>query len=123
LVAFKPEIRDSILVDDVQKRGYFTKLQCELDYGHPLKPEQQDTIEEVMTLSDGEVEFWIRVDRDPYMLYVEDSIKHVDQYWVDLNRKLIIDRKAEKIREVEEAEYDSLLAEGQEAEDDTQIIK
>lgn len=89
LVVFKPEIRDDILIDDPVNRQYFTSLQCELDCGHPLKPEGQDTLEEVMTLSDMEVMFWNRVNRDPYFMYVEDSLSLVDQYWVDLNRKVI----------------------------------
>jgi DNA polymerase elongation subunit (family B) len=89
LVVFKPEIRDDILIDNPENRQFFTALQCELDCGHPIKPEGQDTLEEVMTLSDTEVIFWNRVNRDPYYMYVEDSISLVDQYWVDHNRKVV----------------------------------
>lgn len=89
LVVFHPEIREDILVDDPQKRGYFTKTQCELDKGHPLEEKGQDKFEEVMTLSDSEVEFWNKVGKDPYFMYVEDSLDHVDQYWVDYNRKVL----------------------------------
>jgi len=94
LVVFKPEIRDTILVDNPEKRGYFTTLQCELDSGHPLKPEGQDSLDEVMTLSDMEVMFWNRVERDPYFMYVEDSLSLVDQDWVEFNRKLVADHKS-----------------------------
>lgn len=89
LVVFKPEIRDGMLIDNPEKRQYFTALQCELDNGHPLKPEGQDSFEEVMTLSDMEVVFWNRVGRDPYFMYVEDSLSLVDQHWVDHNRKVL----------------------------------
>ena len=89
LVAFNPEIREDILVDDPQKRGYFTKIQCELDKGHPLEEKGQDKFEEVMTLSDSEVEFWNKVGKDPYFMYVENSLEEVDQYWVDYNRKVL----------------------------------
>jgi len=89
LVVFNPEIRDTILVKNPEDRQYFTALQCELDNGNPIKAEGQDNFDEVMTLSDMEVEFWIRVGRDPYYMYLEDSLKYADPYWVDLNRKLI----------------------------------
>lgn len=89
LVVFKPEIRDEILVEDPKDRQYFTKVQCELDRGHPLKEDGQDNFDEVMTLSDSEVIFWNRVGRDPFFMYVDDSLKLVDQKWVDHNRKVV----------------------------------
>jgi DNA polymerase elongation subunit (family B) len=89
LCVFKPEIRDTILVDDPNNRQYFTKLQCELVSGYPLKEDGQDKFDEVMTLSDSEVLFWNRVQRDPFFMYVEDSLKLVDQYWVEHNRKVV----------------------------------
>jgi hypothetical protein len=57
--------------------------------GFPLKEDGQDKYEEVMTLSDSEVLFWNRVKRDPFFMYVEDSLKLADPYWVDLNRKVV----------------------------------
>jgi len=89
LVVFKPEIRYDILVDDPNNRQYFTKSQCELDHGNPLKEHGQDNFDEVMTLSESEVAFWNKVGRDPYFMYVENSINHVDPYWVDHNRKVV----------------------------------
>jgi|694.fasta_scaffold38584_5 DNA polymerase I len=89
LCVFKPEIRDDILIEDPKDRQYFTKGQCELVNGFPLKEEGQDKFDEVMTLSDSEVLFWNRVGRDPFFMYVEDSIKLVDPYWVDYNRKVV----------------------------------
>ena len=64
LCVFKPEIREDILVEDINDRQYFTKTQCELINGHPLKEDGQDKFDEVMTLSDSEVLFWNRVGRD-----------------------------------------------------------
>ena len=89
LVVFHPEIRDDIIIDDPQKRQYFTKAQCELCNGFPLKEDGQDKIEEVMTISDSEVLFWNKVQRDPYFMYVDDSLKLVDQNWVELNKKVV----------------------------------
>jgi len=89
LVVFKPEIREDILVEDPANRMYFTKKQCELVSGFPLKPDGQDNFDEVMTLSDSEVLFWNRVNRDPFFMYVEDSLEKVDQFWVEHNRKVV----------------------------------
>lgn len=89
LCVFKPEIREDILIEDPKDRQYFTKLQCELINGHPLKEDGQDKFEEVMTLSDSEVIFWNKVNRDPFFMYVEESLSVVDPYWVDHNRKVL----------------------------------
>lgn len=101
LCVFKPEIREDILIEDPKDRQYFTKLQCELVSGFPLKPDGQDKFEEVMTLSDSEVTFWNRVGRDPFFMYVEDSLEKVDQYWVDHNRK-VVSLNAESIKSNED---------------------
>jgi DNA polymerase elongation subunit (family B) len=101
LVAFNPSIREDILIEDPKDRQYFTKLQCELVNGFPLKEDGQDKFDEVMTLSEGEVVFWNRVGRDPYFMYVEDSLKLVDQYWVDHNRK-VLKNQAQSIKSNED---------------------
>lgn len=103
LVVFKPEIRDDILIDNPEKRQFFTTLQCELDNGHPLKPTGQDNLDEVMTLSDSEVLFWNRVNRDPFYMYPEGTLELVDQYWVDHNRK-VVKLQAESVKNNEDEE-------------------
>jgi DNA polymerase elongation subunit (family B) len=89
LVVFKPEIRNEILIENPEDRVSFTRKQCELVNGFPLKADGQDNLDEVMTLSDSEVLFWNRVERDPFFMYLENSIEHVDQKWVDYNRKVV----------------------------------
>ena len=89
LCVFKTDIRDDILIEDPKDRQFFTKLQCELINGFPLKEDGQDKFDEVMTLSDSEVIFWNRIGRDPFFMYVEDSLELADQYWVDHNRKVV----------------------------------
>ena len=89
LCVFKPEIREDILIEDPKDRQYFTKSQCELTSGHPLKEDGQDKFEEVMTLSDSEIVFWNRVGRDPYFMYVDNSLELVDQFWVNHNRNVL----------------------------------
>jgi DNA polymerase elongation subunit (family B) len=89
LCVFKTDIRDDILIEDPKDRQFFTKLQCELINGFPLKEDGQDKFDEVMTLSDSEVIFWNRIGRDPFFMYVEDSLELADQYWVEHNRKVV----------------------------------
>lgn len=89
LVVFNPEIRHDILIEKPEDRQYFTKSQCQLISGYPLKEDGQDKYEEVMTLSDSEVLFWNRVNRDPFFMYVEDSLELVNPHWVELNRKVV----------------------------------
>jgi DNA polymerase, archaea type len=89
LVVFNPEIRSDILIEKLEDRQYFTKSQCELISGFPLKEDGQDKYDEVMTLSDSEVLFWNRVNRDPFFMYVENSIDLADPYWVEYNRKVV----------------------------------
>jgi DNA polymerase I len=89
LVVFNPEIRHDILIENPEDRQYFTKSQCQLVSGYPLKEDGQDKYEEVMTLSDSEVLFWNRVNRDPFFMYVEDSLELVNPHWVELNRKVV----------------------------------
>jgi DNA polymerase, archaea type len=103
LCVFKPEIREDILIENPEQRQYFTKSQCELVNGFPLKEDGQDKLEEVMTLSDSEVLFWNRVQRDPYFMYVEDTLKNADPYWVDLNRK-VLNFQADSIKVANEDE-------------------
>ena len=101
LCVFKPEIREDILIESPEERQYFTKLQCELINGHPLKEDGQDKFDEVMTLSDSEVLFWNRVGRDPFFMYVENSLELADPYWVDHNRKVVA-LQAESIKSNED---------------------
>jgi len=69
LVVFKDEVRDSLLVDKPEDRGLFTKDQCELINGHPFEPEDQDSLEEVLKLSEGEVKYWEKRGIDPNYMY------------------------------------------------------
>jgi hypothetical protein len=37
-----------------------------------------------------EVVFWNKVGRDPFFMYVENSLELADPYWVDHNRKVLL---------------------------------
>ena len=69
LIVFKDEVRDNLLVTDPEDRGFFTSDQCELINGVPFKPEDQDTVEDLLTVTDQELEFWNKVGIDPNYIY------------------------------------------------------
>ena len=77
------------MVYNPKKRQYFTPTQCKLDSGNPMKEGGQDNFEDVMTLSETEIIFWNKMKRDPFFLYLDDSLQHIDQYWVKHNRSLL----------------------------------
>ena len=69
LVVFKEEVRNRLIVNNPEDRGFFTKSQCELINGVPFKEGDQDTLEEVLTLSDGEVKYWNKRGMSPDYIY------------------------------------------------------
>jgi len=112
LCVFNPEIRNDIIIEDPKDRPYFTKLQCELVNGYPLKENGQDSLEEILTMSEGEINFWNKIKKDPFFIYFDDSINHVDEKWIKLNKKLLEDNKSlikdnedEIIDEINEDDY------------------
>jgi DNA polymerase elongation subunit (family B) len=60
MIVFHPDVRDRILKDNPNDREYFTNAQLELTNGYPFEVKDQDTIEELLTPADGEIEFWER---------------------------------------------------------------
>jgi len=58
MVVFKDDVRNGLIVNNPEDRGFFTTTQCELINGNPMGPGDQDELDEVMTLSDGEVKYW-----------------------------------------------------------------
>ena len=89
LVVFSTDIRDEILIEDPKSRPFFTKTQTELVRGYPRREGDQDTLDEVLTISDGEISFWNSVGIDPYYMYVDNTIELVDGEYVKKNRSLM----------------------------------
>lgn len=58
LVVFNQNVRDVLIITDPSEKQYFTNSELELVNGIPTEKADQDTIEELMTISDEEVEFW-----------------------------------------------------------------
>lgn len=60
LVCFHPDIRNKILITNPADRQYFTYEECELCSGFPNKEGDQDTYEQLMTMEDKEIRFWMK---------------------------------------------------------------
>jgi len=70
LVVFKDEVRDNLLVLDPEKRGLFTKEQCELINGKPFDPAGQDRLQEdVLDISEQELKYWDKRGLSPDYMY------------------------------------------------------
>jgi hypothetical protein len=69
LVVFKEEVREQLLVVNPEDRGFFTKDQSELINGVPFNVGDQDTLEEVLTLSEGEIKYWDKRGMSPDYIY------------------------------------------------------
>jgi len=91
LVVYSPEIREDILIEDPKDQPIFTKSQTELVRGYPMKEFHQDTLEDVLTLSDTEISFWQSVGIDPYYMYIDDTLTMVNADSVESNRKLMLE--------------------------------
>ena len=91
LVVYSPEIREDILIEDPKDQPIFTKSQTELVRGYPMKEFHQDTLEDVLTLSDTEISFWQSVGIDPYYMYIDDTLTMVNTDSVESNKKLMLE--------------------------------
>jgi DNA polymerase elongation subunit (family B) len=89
LVVFHPDIRDEILVEDPNERKFFTKTQSQLVRGYPRRDGDQDTLDEVLTLSETEVEFWNNVNIDPFYMYLSGTLDLVNTEYVNKNQKIM----------------------------------
>lgn len=112
LVCFHPDIRNKILIDMVkdkktkllilQERQYFTRKQAELCAGLPYKPEDQDTYEDLMRMSDKEIYFWAKVEPRsifPNHISKEDFTSLKLDYFKRMHEKRVTDI-AEEIKAI-----------------------
>lgn len=74
LVVFKKEVRDTLLITNPEDKQYFTSKELELISGLPMKEDQQDTLEELLTISEGEMLFWERNNKNPDFMIKERDL-------------------------------------------------
>ena len=78
LVCFKPEIRDEILITTPQDRQYFTKKELELSSGQPYNVGDQDTLENLLTITEEEILFWDTIGISSTYMFEEYDI--IDEF-------------------------------------------
>lgn len=61
---------DNILITNPNNRKVFTKEECKLVSGQPYNITDQDTYEQLMTIEDKEIKFWLSINETPP--YVEE---------------------------------------------------
>jgi DNA polymerase elongation subunit (family B) len=69
LIVFKEDIRETLLVDTPNKRGFYTKNQCELINGVPFDAKDQDSLEDLLTITEQELNFWDKKGINPNHIY------------------------------------------------------
>ena len=81
LVCFNPEVRDNILITTPADRQYFTHQQLELTSGQPFTETDQDTLENLLTITEEEILFWETIGISPNYMFEEYDI--VDEFSLD----------------------------------------
>lgn len=91
LVCFSPEIRDKILINKPSDKPYIDKNDCELVSGYPMKPTDQDTYEQLMTMEDKEIRFWMSIDEKP------PFVDEIGMDWEEIKKDYI--KRMDKLKE------------------------
>jgi DNA polymerase elongation subunit (family B) len=69
LIVFGEEVRNNLIVSDPKDRGLFTKQQCKLINGVPFENGDQDSIEDLLTITEQEKVYWSKRGVDPEYIY------------------------------------------------------
>jgi hypothetical protein len=69
LIVFGEEVRNNLIVTDPKDRGLFTKEQCKLINGVPFESGDQDSIEDLLTITDQEMVYWDKRGVNPEYIY------------------------------------------------------
>jgi DNA polymerase elongation subunit (family B) len=88
LVCFDPSIREDILITSPLERKYFTSQELTLTSGKPFKNEDQDKLEELLTITDEELEFWNRIGVSPTYMFEDYGI--ADEFSYDIKTQRTI---------------------------------
>jgi DNA polymerase elongation subunit (family B) len=69
LIVFGEEVRNNLIVNDPKDRGLFTKDQCKLINGVPFEPADQDSIDDLLTITEQEKIYWEKRGINPEYIY------------------------------------------------------
>jgi DNA polymerase elongation subunit (family B) len=85
LVCFDSNIRDGIIITNPSDRKYFTRQELELTSGQPFNETDQDKLEDLLTITDEELEFWNRIGVSPTYMFEQYGIE--DEFSYDKKTK------------------------------------
>ena len=77
----KGKIIDNILISDPKDRKTFTEDEAKLVSGQPFNETDQDTYEQLMTMEDKEIRFWLSVNKVPTYIECIDGMN-----WEDIKK-------------------------------------
>lgn len=109
LVCFDNEVRDNLIINikknrktkeyELTPRQSFTNKQCQLTSGNAYEASDQDTYEELMTLDDREIKFWIDFNEVPNNMTEEEWVSIKEDYVVRMERLRLelIDQEIEDV--------------------------
>lgn len=114
LVCFHPDMRNkvnekgqvvsNILITNPKDRKYFTNEESRLVSGFPANPADQDDIEDVLTMEDREIAFWIRKGLKP--AYIDECGKDWEAIKADYLERME-EEKANGMAELKDAFYNA----------------
>ena len=106
LVCFSKDIRttvnskgkeiDNILISNPKDRKQFTEEESKLVNGEPYNITDQDTYEQLMTMEDKEIKFWLSVDKKP------PYINECNMDWESIKNEYILRQKELEKEEIQE---------------------
>ena len=88
LVCFDPSVREDILVDNPSDRKYYTSNELELTSGQPFKEGDQDKLDELLTITDEELEFWNKIGISPTYMFEDYGIEDEFSYDIKTQRTI-----------------------------------
>ena len=88
LVCFDPSVRGEILITSPLERKYFTSQELKLTSGKPFNESDQDKLEDLLTITDEELEFWNRIGISPTYMFEDYGIEDEFSYDIKTQRSI-----------------------------------
>lgn len=89
LVVFPLHVREALIIEDPEHKQFFTSKELQLIGGIATDPEDQDSLEELMTMSDAEIEFWRKKGISPnYMHRDRFEEMKIEEKTIGLKRQI-----------------------------------
>jgi hypothetical protein len=116
----KGKVENNILITNPKDRKEFTKVESKLVSGQPYEITDQDTYEQLMTIEDKEIAFWLSINKEPpYTKECGMDWEVIKQDYLDrqneLNKEGIKEEKKlydDIIRKVTQEDVNKLLDDG-----------